>query len=121
MAGYPSQELLFLSVLIELMMARTVTPTSAKTASQILAAPIAPRMRTAALTDRAKTIFWRTMRTVLLERRMALAILEGLSSVRTMSAASIAASLPSAPMAMPTSALARTGASLTPSPFAFFI
>ena len=47
---------------------------------------------------------------------MALAIWSGSSSIRTMSAASMAASLPIAPIAMPMSARVRTGASLMPSP-----
>jgi hypothetical protein len=50
------------------------------------------------------------------EMRMACAILAGSSSISTTSAASMAASLPSAPMAMPTSARLSTGASLMPSP-----
>ena len=48
--------------------------------------------------------------------RMASAILAGSSSIRTTSAASMAASEPRAPMAMPTSARDKTGASLMPSP-----
>ena len=44
------------------------------------------------------------------------AALEGMSSMRTTSAASTAASEPMAPMAIPTSARASTGASLMPSP-----
>ena len=47
---------------------------------------------------------------------MALAIFMGSSSMSTMSAASMAASEPMAPMAMPMSALDSTGASLMPSP-----
>ena len=47
---------------------------------------------------------------------MASAIFEGLSSINTTSAASMAASLPKAPIAIPTSARANTGASLIPSP-----
>ena len=47
---------------------------------------------------------------------MASAIFEGLSSISTTSAASMAASLPKAPIAIPTSARANTGASLIPSP-----
>ncbi len=53
---------------------------------------------------------------VRLAMRIAVAILLGLSSMMTISAASIAASLPRAPIAIPMSALARTGASLMPSP-----
>ncbi len=57
------------------------------------------------------TILW-----VFLEMSIALMILEGLSSMMTMSAASTAASEPRLPMATPTSALASEGASLMPSP-----
>ena len=48
--------------------------------------------------------------------RMAFPIFNGSSSIRTTSAASIAASEPRAPIAIPISALERTGASLIPSP-----
>ena len=48
--------------------------------------------------------------------QIALAILIGSSSINTTSAASIAASDPSAPMAIPISARESTGASLIPSP-----
>ena len=44
------------------------------------------------------------------------ATLEGMSSMRATSAASMAASEPMAPMAIPPSARASTGASLMPSP-----
>ena len=47
---------------------------------------------------------------------MALAIFIGSSSISTTSAASMAASEPMAPMAMPMSARESTGASLMPSP-----
>ena len=47
---------------------------------------------------------------------MALAIFSGSSSISTTSAASMAASEPIAPMAMPISARLSTGASLMPSP-----
>ena len=47
---------------------------------------------------------------------IALAIFSGSSSIRTISAASMAASEPKAPMAMPRSERDSTGASLTPSP-----
>ena len=47
---------------------------------------------------------------------MAVAILAGSSSIRTTSAASMAASDPRPPMAIPISALERTGASFIPSP-----
>ena len=57
-----------------------------------------------------------TMRMHLREILMALAIFIGSSSISTTSAASIAASLPIAPIAMPMSARESTGASLMPSP-----
>ena len=47
---------------------------------------------------------------------MALEIFNGSSSINTISAASMAASLPKAPIAIPISALDNTGASLIPSP-----
>ena len=48
--------------------------------------------------------------------RIAVAIFDGWSSMSTTSAASIAASLPSPPIAIPISARFKTGASLIPSP-----
>ncbi|MNP47017.1 hypothetical protein D3C76_1410530 [compost metagenome] len=48
--------------------------------------------------------------------RTALAMVEKLSSVSTMSAASLVTSVPLMPMAIPTSACFSAGASLTPSP-----
>ena len=92
------------------------TPTSANTASHMVAKPTAANTNTANFTPSAKTMFCHTMRMVLRAMRIAEAILEGLSSIRTMSAASIAASDPIAPMAMPISARVSTGASLMPSP-----
>ena len=61
-------------------------------------------------------MFSRTMRMVFRAIFTASGSREGLSSISTTSADSMAASLPMAPMAMPTSALASTGASLMPSP-----
>ena len=61
-------------------------------------------------------MFWCTILNVFLDIFMAVAILAGSSSISTMSAASIAASEPSAPIAIPISALESTGASLIPSP-----
>ena len=94
----------------------TITPTSPKMAAHILAAPTATSSRHKALTIRAKAMFSYTMRMHLREMRMALAIFRGSSSISTTSAASMAASEPMAPMAMPISARDSTGASLTPSP-----
>ena len=53
---------------------------------------------------------------VFLDTRMASEIASTLSFINTTSAASIAASDPTPPIAIPISALARTGASLIPSP-----
>ena len=65
---------------------------------------------------RANTIFWFAIRIVFRAIFITAAILEGSSVIRTTSAASMAASEPRPPIAMPTSALASTGASLIPSP-----
>ena len=92
------------------------TPTSPKTASHMLAMPNAASRRISTFTPMANTMFCQTIRMVLRATRMAWAILEGRSSMRTTSAASIAASEPIAPMATPTSARMSTGASLMPSP-----
>ena len=96
--------------------AMRATPTSAKTASQSVAIPPAPRMRTSSFTPKASEMFCQTIRRVCLPARMAVATLEGWSVCITTSAVSMAASLPSPPMAMPTWLRARTGASLMPSP-----
>ena len=64
----------------------------------------------------AKIIFCFTIRNVRLEMEIASLILERSSSMMTMSAASIAASLPSPPIAIPISACTSTGASFIPSP-----
>ena len=65
---------------------------------------------------KAKTIFWRTITIVFLAIFTTEAIFAGLSSISTISAASIAASEPILPMAIPISARDSTGASLIPSP-----
>ena len=93
-----------------------MTPTSAKIAAHMLVIPRAPRIRQANFTTRAKTMFWYTIRRHFFDIFIALEIFIGSSSIRTTSAASIAASEPKAPMAMPMSALVSTGASLIPSP-----
>ena len=82
----------------------------------MFAMPNAPRIKHANLTMSAKAIFSYTMRMHFLEILIACAIFTGLSSIKTTSAASIAASEPRAPIAIPISALASTGASLIPSP-----
>ena len=97
-------------------MASTITPTSAKIAIHMLAMPTAPRTRQSSLTPRANQMFSLTIAMHFLAMRTAFATLLGSSSISTTSAASMAASDPMAPMAMPTSARARTGASLMPSP-----
>ncbi|MNJ57131.1 hypothetical protein D3C77_527090 [compost metagenome] len=61
-------------------------------------------------------MFCHTMRRVLFAIWIAEASLEGSSVMITISAASMAASDPRPPMATPTSALAKTGVSLIPSP-----
>ena len=68
------------------------------------------------MTASAIQIFSLTMRMVFLAIFIAVGSFEILSSMRTISADSIAASLPIAPIAMPTSALVSTGASFMPSP-----
>ena len=93
-----------------------MTPTSAKTAIHIVAIPNEARKSTSSFTAMANTTFCMAMPMVRRAMAMAVAILDGLSSMSTTSAASIAASEPSAPMAIPTSARASTGASLMPSP-----
>ena len=64
----------------------------------------------------AKYVFSYTIRRHLRDIFIAFAIFSGSSSIRTISAASIAASEPMAPIAIPISALESTGASLIPSP-----
>ena len=104
------------SARVALMIARKATPTSANTAAHIFAKPRAPSTITMILTASANTMFCCTIRTVFLAIAYATAILPGSSSIKTMSAASIAASWPIAPIAIPTSARIKTGASLIPSP-----
>ena len=85
----------------------------------------APSSNTIAFTPSAKTMFCFTIDSVFLEILTIDAILRTSSSISTTSAASIAASDPMLPMAMPISALVSTGASLMPSPtnasFSFFV
>ena len=93
-----------------------MTPTSAKMASHMFAIPAAPSTRQISLMPIANQIFSYTIRRHFLEILIAFAIFSGSSSMRTISAASMAASDPIAPMAIPISARERTGASLMPSP-----
>ena len=85
-------------------------------AAHMLATPNATSARQPNFTTSENTMFCRTMPMHLREILIALAICSGSSSMRTISAASIAASEPIAPIAMPISARVRTGASLIPSP-----
>ena len=96
--------------------ARTVTPTSAKTAIHIVAMPRTARTRTRSFMNMAKKVFSLARRRVLRAILTPTTIFDGLSSISTTSAASIAASDPRPPIAIPRSALASTGASLIPSP-----
>src|SRR5690606_18066468 len=96
--------------------ANNATPTSANTASHIVANPPAPSINTMAFTPNAKAIFCQTIFFVCLPILIAIGILLGLSSCITTSAVSIVASLPKPPIAIPTSLNATTGASFTPSP-----
>ena len=80
------------------------------------AMPTAPSSITPIFTTREMTIFCLTMTSVRRAPLTAVTSLPGSSSMSTTSAASIAASDPTAPMAIPTSASAREGASLMPSP-----
>ena len=97
-------------------MAIRATPTSAKTASHRVASPPAPKASTNSLTPKASEMFCHTIRRVCLPAQMAVATFEGWSVCITTSAVSMAASLPSPPIAIPTWLRARTGASLMPSP-----
>lgn len=74
------------------------------------------RSRTATFAAIANAMFCLAIPRVRRAMRTDAATLEGMSSMRTTSAASMAASEPMAPMAIPTSARASTGASLMPSP-----
>ncbi|MPN46601.1 hypothetical protein SDC9_194192 [bioreactor metagenome] len=67
-------------------------------------------------TPKANIMFCHTIRFVFFAILIVSTSFEGSSVISTISAASIAASEPKAPIAIPISALARTGASLMPSP-----
>ena len=69
----------------------------------------------AVLYPKAQPRFWRMVRNVRRERRMAVATPSSSAESRVMSELSMATSVP-VPMAMPRSAWTRAGASLTPSP-----
>ena len=97
-------------------MATNETPTSANTASHIVAKPMAPKMRKIPFTPKARPIFCHTMRRVERPIWIPRAILLGWSVWMITSAVSMATSLPKPPIAIPTSLAASTGASLMPSP-----
>ena len=78
--------------------------------------PIALNISTINFIDIANIIFCFTIVIVFLEIFIASTTLDGSSVINTTSAASIAASLPSPPIAIPMSEIAKTGASLIPSP-----
>ena len=78
--------------------------------------PNPPRIKNSTFTPNAKAMFSLTIFIVLLEIFIAVTTLDGLSSIITTSAASITASEPRPPIAIPMSALVKTGASLMPSP-----
>ena len=101
---------------VEFATAARAVPISANTASHMVAIPYAPNSMKMPLTVNASMIFCHTIRRVCLAIATASVIFMGESSIKTISAVSTAASLPSAPMATPTSARASTGASLIPSP-----
>ena len=102
--------------LMALRIASTVTPTSAKTASHMFATPKAPSNNIMNFTPMAKKMFCMTIFNVLRATDIPSATAMRLSFINMTSEASIAASLPANPMAMPTSASFNTGASLIPSP-----
>ena len=102
--------------LMALRMQITSTPTSPKIAIHMFTNPSGVRNIMANLIARAMTMFCTTMLCILLYAPIDSGTLEGLSSMITTSAASIAASDPIQPMAMPTSARASYGESLIPSP-----
>ena len=97
-------------------MHRNATPTSANMASHIELYPRAESIMTITFTPMAKIIFCFIRRIVFLDICIAGNIFDGASFIMTASAASTALSLPSPPMAIPTSARASTGASFMPSP-----
>lgn len=91
-------------------------PMSAAMAAQREAKPRKVAHTKKALTESEKAMFWRMTRRVRRAWRISQGTFERSSAISAMSAVSIAASLPAAPMAMPRVARAMAGASLTPSP-----
>ncbi len=103
-------------ILMALKTAISATPISPKTASHIVAMPATPMMMKNNFTPSANIMFCHTMVRVLFAILITVATADGESVISTASAVSIAASEPKAPMAIPTSARASTGASFIPSP-----
>ena len=97
-------------------MAIMVTPTSANTAVHIFAIPNVPSTMIITFTPSAKIIFCHSILLVFFDTFIASTKAFMSSFIKTTSAASMAASDPMPPMAIPISALANTGASFTPSP-----
>ena len=94
----------------------SATPTSANTAAHMPARPTTASSSTPTLTASAMAMFCRAMARTRAAMRSTCGRRSISSVISTTSAASMAASLPSAPMATPTSARIRDGASLMPSP-----
>ena len=101
---------------VEFCIARSATPTSAKSASHIGTLPNTPSDKNTSFTPSAKTIFCTTIFLVYSEISCATQSFEGSSFFSMMSGDSIAASEPSQPIATPISAIASMGASFIPSP-----
>ncbi len=91
-------------------------PISAAMAAQSDANPANVRTTNSSFTPNENQMFWRIMASVLLEWRINQASFERSSDIKAMSAVSMAASVPTAPIAMPKDERASAGASLTPSP-----
>ncbi len=91
-------------------------PVSASTAIQSVATPPTAAATNAAFSTIEIARFVLMLRTVARLRRNVNGIRSSSSAISATSAVSSAASLPAAPIAIPTSARASAGASLTPSP-----
>ena len=89
---------------------------SATTAIQSVATPPSARTTQASLMAMARATLTRIVASVARPRRMANGTARRSSAISATSAVSMAASVPAAPIAMPTSAAASAGASLMPSP-----
>lgn len=93
-----------------------LAPMSAKTAIHMVAVPTTAITRKTLLMPSARVMFCQRMAWVRLDRRTVSAMRCRSSFMMTTSAASMAVSVPAAPMAKPMSACASAGASLMPSP-----